>query len=504
MKEKLQERKRPFYYKRWFFLGLWLVFLAIWIRYSVRVPDQQEVVSNLLVNEEIIPVAEERADGISRNEFPVVVSDEIERGNSVDGGVDNKKKEIFNKNDNEAGEVTVVNASNVLPKDIKKEPEEILNRIEGKIEVGESFSRLLKHYRIKTPIAELLRAEKGGILNHLKVGHKYILEQENLWLTRVVYEVDDLTTLEWTKQDGHWIVKENVLVPVEEVKTVTGTVDKSIYLSAKKLGVSSRLVSQFIEAFSEQIDFSRVIANDQFTIIYKRFTLNGKTVKPDEMLAGEMVHRGETYRIIGFENKNKKVSFYTPEGNGVKSSFLRFPLARVDRISSHFNLKRIHPILKVVRPHYGVDLVAKLGTPVLATSSGKIEFKGVKGGYGRVVVIKHGPVYTTLYAHLDKFAPQLVAGKRVQQGQIIGYVGNSGTSTSPHLHYEVRVNNVPQDPLKVKLPREEKIGIENKEHFLTLVKYYEQIFKGDDQKVSRHLLVLTDDRNNKDEQDEKV
>ncbi len=488
MIEETQERKRPFYYKRWFFLVLWLLVLTVWIRHSMRVPEQPEMSSNLLLNEEIIPVSAEIGDeNFGANEAFL-----------------EKKPDTDLKNEEEAVKVIVADRANVLPKELKKEPDQILNKIEGKIEVGDSFGLLLKRYRIKTPLVELLNAEKGGVLNRLQVGHKYLLEQENLMLTRVVYEVDDLTTLEWVKQEEGWVVKETVLVPIEEVKTVTGKVDKSIYLSGKKLGISARLIKQFVEAFGTQLDFTKVTANDQFTIIYKRFTLNGKIVKPDEMLAGEIVHRGETYRIIGFEDKNKKMSFYTPEGNSVKSSFLPFPLAHVDRISSRFDLKRVHPILKKVRPHYGVDLVAKLGTPVLATSDGKIEFKGFKNGYGRVVMIKHGPIYTTLYAHLDRFAAQIAAGKTVRKGQVIGYLGNSGTSTSPHLHYEVRVNNVPKDPLKVNLPREKKIANHDRERFLTLVKYYEQILQESSPKRAEHFFVLTDDFNYKDEQDEKV
>ncbi|MFW5426154.1 MAG: M23 family metallopeptidase, partial [Methylophagaceae bacterium] len=148
--------------------------------------------------------------------------------------------------------------------------------------------------------------------------------------------------------------------------------------------------------------------------------------------------------------------YYAPNGNSMRKTFSRSPV-HFSRISSKFNPNRKHPILKTSRPHKGVDYAAARGTPITATGDGKVSSVGTKGGYGRTVVLSHGGKYTTLYAHMSSYRKGLRAGKRVQQGDVIGYIGSSGLATGPHLHYEFRVNGVHRNPLTVSLPKAEPL-----------------------------------------------
>jgi murein DD-endopeptidase MepM/ murein hydrolase activator NlpD len=148
--------------------------------------------------------------------------------------------------------------------------------------------------------------------------------------------------------------------------------------------------------------------------------------------------------------------YYSTEGASLRKAFLRTPV-NFTRISSHFNLRRRHPILNAIRAHKGVDYAAPVGTPVRATGDGKVHFVGDKGGYGRTVILQHGDRYRTVYAHLSRFARAIASGQRVRQGQTIGYVGQSGLATGPHLHYEFQVDGAHRNPLTIDLPRGEPI-----------------------------------------------
>ena len=158
-------------------------------------------------------------------------------------------------------------------------------------------------------------------------------------------------------------------------------------------------------------------------------------------------------------------SYYSPDGRSMRKAFLRSPVD-FRRISSRFTRSRCHPILGVCRPHRGVDYAAAVGTPIKAAGDGKIIFRGWKGGYGRAIIIRHGTKYSTLYGHMSRFKRGLHTGSRVKQGQIIGYVGQSGLATGPHLHYEFRVNGVHRNPLTVKLPQAAPIPAAYKQDFL--------------------------------------
>ncbi|MBQ5941385.1 MULTISPECIES: M23 family metallopeptidase [unclassified Massilia] len=210
------------------------------------------------------------------------------------------------------------------------------------------------------------------------------------------------------------------------------------------------IVGQIIEMFSTSIDFrSDLKRGDRFSVVYETFWLDGELVKTGRILAGEFVNRGVAHQSVWYEDPvTKQGGYYTLDGKSLKKAFLKSPL-EFSRISSGFSM-RVHPISGKWKAHKGVDYAAGMGTPIRAVGDGTIDFAGVSGGYGNMVVLKHWSSYSTAYAHMSRFAPGLRRGAKVSQGQVIGYVGSTGWSTGAHLHYEFRVAGQAKDPNQFK------------------------------------------------------
>lgn len=247
-----------------------------------------------------------------------------------------------------------------------------------------------------------------------------------------------------------------------------GTIDSSLFAAAQRAGLPDRLTMELAEIFNYDIDFALDIRQgDSFGLVYEQVYKDGEKIRDGSILAAEFTNDGRTYRAIRMEQEHGQAQYYTPEGFAMRKAFLRTPV-EFSRISSTFSTGRRHPVLNRIRAHKGVDYAAPVGTPIRATGNGKIVFRGNKGGYGNTIVLQHGSQFTTLYAHLSRFAGGVRAGTKVQQGQIIGYVGQTGLATGPHLHYEFRINDVHRDPLKVKFPTAEPIAADAKSAFEAL------------------------------------
>lgn len=238
----------------------------------------------------------------------------------------------------------------------------------------------------------------------------------------------------------------------------SGIISNSFYGSALESGMSDNVIMQMAEIFGYDIDFSLDIRKgDRFNVIWKEYYKDGAKVKDGEILAAEFTNSGRIIKVIQFTDENGQSNYFTPEGKSLKKAFIRNPV-HFTRISSRFDLFRVHPLFKTVRPHRGVDYAAPKGTPIFASGDGKITFRGKQRGYGNVVIIRHsGKKFSTLYAHMSKFNSKATLNSYVKQGQTIGYVGKTGYATGPHLHYEFRVNGVHKNPLTVKLPTAEPI-----------------------------------------------
>lgn len=252
-----------------------------------------------------------------------------------------------------------------------------------------------------------------------------------------------------------------------ETRTVvaSGTIRTSLFGATDALHMSDAVAIQMADIFSGDIDFHRDLREgDSFVVIYEENFHEGEPVYAGRVIAAEFINQGHTYRAIYYANAKGRGGFYTPDGKNIRKQFLRSPL-EFTRISSGFTRARYHPLLKRWRAHRGIDYAAPIGTRVKATGDGVVEFAGRRGGYGNLVVLRHQSKYTTWYGHLSRFAKGLHRGERVTQGQVIGYVGQTGLATGPHLHYEFRINNVHQNPLRVVMPSAPPIAASDKAAF---------------------------------------
>ena len=244
-----------------------------------------------------------------------------------------------------------------------------------------------------------------------------------------------------------------VALPVETRRRLyRGTIERHLFGAGQAAGLSDTQIMALADLFGWDIDFALEIrAGDSFRMLAEERWLDGRRLSEGPILAAEFINRGRMFRAVRHVDAAGRADYYTPEGQPVRKQFRRAPVA-FTRISSRFSKRRLHPIYKVYRPHRGVDYAAPTGTPVLATGDGTVIFRGRKGGYGRTVILRHGDRFTTLYAHLSRYARGLRVGRKVRQGQRLGSVGMSGAATGPHLHYEFRVRGTHRDPLTVKLP----------------------------------------------------
>lgn len=234
--------------------------------------------------------------------------------------------------------------------------------------------------------------------------------------------------------------------------TLTNTIENSLFVAASETGLPDRLTMNMTNIFAWDIDFALdVRPGDAFTVVYEKIYKNGRFLREGDIMAAEFINKGRTVRAVRYTDSHGNFAYYSPDGHSMKKAFLRTP-GDFSRVSSGFSKARKHPIKKVWRAHKGVDYAAPRGTKIVASGSGRVKYIGSQRGYGKVVIIDHSRGYSTLYAHMNKFAPGLSKGDRVKQGQKIGEVGMTGAATGPHLHYEFRVNGEHKNPLTVDLP----------------------------------------------------
>ena len=232
----------------------------------------------------------------------------------------------------------------------------------------------------------------------------------------------------------------------------SGRILSSLYGATDSAGIPDKIANQLAETFSTSLDFREDLRRgDTFSVIYTVDYRNGEPIATGKLLAAEFVNAGEPYRVVLFRDPSGREDYYTPEGESLKKGFLRSPL-EFSRVTSSFSNSRKHPVYGFHRAHTGVDFGAPTGTRVKATGDATVVFAGRKGGYGNLVILRHNNGYETYYAHLSAFASGIRSGRAVNQGQVIAYVGSTGASTGPHLHYEVRIAGKPQNPMAIKLP----------------------------------------------------
>jgi murein DD-endopeptidase MepM/ murein hydrolase activator NlpD len=313
----------------------------------------------------------------------------------------------------------------------------------------------------------VMRADKGALaLKRIMPGQNFTFQIDNGDLQHLVYEIDTLNTLNIRRNnDDGFVVTSNTREMESHVTNNTATITSSLFLAGQEAGLSDNLIMELAGIFGWDVDFALDIrSGDRFTLVYEELFLDGKKQRDGNIIAAEFNNRGKTYRALRYTDAKGVSDYFSPDGKSMRKAFIRTPVD-FTRISSRFG-KRRHPTLNKMKNHHGVDYAAPRGTPIKAAGDGKLTFVGRKGGYGKTVMIQHGGKYGTLYAHMSRIKPGMRRGKKVRQGQTIGYVGSTGRSTGPHLHYEFRVNGVHRNPLRVRLPDAAPIHAKYKTDFL--------------------------------------
>lgn len=367
--------------------------------------------------------------------------------------------------DESAAQTAEIAPAPVAPAEKAKEP----GHREVVVSKGDTLSTLFE--KVGLPAAsvhEVLASDKQAKqFSQLKRGQKLEFElNPEGQLTSLHSKVSDVETITLTKNDKGYSFNRVTAKPTVRTAYVHGVINSSLSQSAARAGLSHSLTMDMASVFGYDVDFAQDIRQgDEFDVIYEQKVINGKAVGTGPILSARFTNRGKTYTAVRYTNKQGNSSYYTADGNSMRKAFIRTPVDFA-RISSKFSMGRKHPILNKIRAHKGVDYAAPRGTPIKAAGDGKVLLAGRRGGYGNTVIIQHGNTYRTLYGHMQGFAKGVKTGGTVKQGQVIGYIGTTGLSTGPHLHYEFQVNGVHVDPLGQKLPMADPIAKSERARFL--------------------------------------
>ena len=335
-----------------------------------------------------------------------------------------------------------------------------------KIVAGDSLQKILLKEKIsKEEVNKIYQKIKGIIdLTKIRQGQTITIvfrtKQNKPSISRITFQVDELSTayIYYRNKTDDYEVRLNQK-NLEKVNFLAkGVIVNSLFASAQKIDVDAEIIVEFARIFGFEIDFQRDIRkNDEFQIFYERFEDDeGENFKNGNILFAYLKNSGREIKLYRYKDSKNNIGYFTPDGKSIEKALMKTPINGA-RLSSGFGFRK-HPILGYNKLHQGTDFAARRGTPVMASGSGTVERASWFGAYGKYVRIRHNSTYKTAYAHLSKFGRNIKAGKKVRQGQIIGYVGSTGRSTGPHLHYEVLVNNKRINSQRLKLPSGKKLS----------------------------------------------
>ena len=370
------------------------------------------------------------------------------------------KDKNANNNSSSENDSTSVNA--VSHSKIIKYGVDVTDLIESEntISPGHSLSNILLSSGADANSINNLNLIPDSILDPRKInaGNKYTIYNVNDSAHTLRYFVyhkskQDFVVLEFLEDT---IIASIFSKPAISKKRVSGAViTSSLWNAISDSELDINLALKLSDIYAWSIDFFGLQKMDSFIVYYSELYIDNEPIGIDSIYSAIFYHANNPYYAIYFEKENIK-GYWDLEGNSLRKAFLKAPLS-FSRISSHFTYARKHPIYKTVRPHTGVDYAAPAGTPVMSIGDGVVIAKGYKGGGGNTIKIRHNSVYTTAYLHLSKFASNIKEGTHVSQGQVIGYVGSTGSSTGPHLDFRVWKNGEPINPLKLESPPVEPI-----------------------------------------------
>ena len=372
-----------------------------------------------------------------------IVTNLITHKNKVN---DNNLKEVLKTNE-------FLNLTNYFSSKINSPYEEIKYVIKN----NDSIEKILKNYNIKNEdIKEISVKLKEKKLSNIYSGRKLSLIYKKLQnntntVVNLVYPVNNTSSIEIRKSQNNFIIKENILQLYKKEVVIKNIIKNNLYSSAINAGVEPNIIVEFARIYGFEVDFQRDIRKgDWFEILYEKFEDdNNKVRDTGKIIYASMYVNGEEINLYNFKDKNEE-EYYDIKGKSITKSLMKTPINGA-RLSSSYGMRK-HPILGYNKMHRGTDFAAPSGTPIMASGSGTVTRARWCGGGGNCVKIKHNSTYETIYAHMKAFAKGIKEGRKVRQGQIIGYVGSTGMSTGPHLHYEVVVNGKKVNSQRLKLP----------------------------------------------------
>ncbi len=321
---------------------------------------------------------------------------------------------------------------------------------EERFQRGDTHASLLARLGVNEEDAK--QALRARVLWQLRTGYTVTAQVDAEGVLLGLSYLSGRDNLVRVERDGERFRAAEESAPLEtHVAMKAGVIRSSLFAASDTAGIPDSVAIQLADVFGGDIDFHRDLRKgDRFSVVYEQHYVGGRPVHTGRVLAAEFLNQGKRLRAVYFDNDNGKGGYYAPDGKSLRKAFLRSPL-EFSRVSSGFGMRR-HPFMKDWRAHQGVDYAAPSGTRVRSVGDGVVEFAGNKGGYGKVVILRHQGQYSTVYAHLSRFASGLHRGTRVLQGEAIGYVGSTGWATGPHLHYEFRIGGVARNPLAITLP----------------------------------------------------
>tara|TARA_Y100000590_G_scaffold352756_1_gene405462 strand:- start:102 stop:1400 length:1299 start_codon:yes stop_codon:yes gene_type:complete len=362
---------------------------------------------------------------------------------------------------------------NLVKKFLLKKINSPFINVEYTIQKGDSIQKILKKFQVQdNKIDKVINLyKKYGNPNQLMVGNKIdiIVEKKpskkNNLVSKFSVPVTKNTTIEISKNEDGNLISKKIITKLYKKKVLAENVIKNnLYTSALEAKISPDTIIEFARIFGFEIDFQRDIRkNDYFKIVYDKYLdENGQFIKSGSILYAHMKVNGREITLYKF-GKDKNYGYFDVNGKSVEKALMKTPINGA-RLSSPFGMRK-HPILGFNKMHKGTDFAAPSGTPIMASGSGTIVLAKWCGGGGNCVKIKHNSTYETVYAHMKSFAKGIKKGKKVRQGQIIGYVGSTGMSTGPHLHYEVIVNGKKVNSQKLKLPSGKVLKADERKKF---------------------------------------
>ena len=365
-------------------------------------------------------------------------------------------------------ELTLIDPSRIV-KLPEINPEPRYDSINVTVRSGDTMERIFRKNNLNLGhLASIVGLQEAGrYIRKLRPGDEFEIQHDQGQVISLYRELD-LTSALIVSKNEYGFTSEIVERPIEFRRRLAyGRIETSLFESAADAGMPDKLIMNLAGIFAWDVDFVLDIRRgDDYFILFEEIYQDGKYITDGEIVAAEFNNNGRTFRAVRYMDKSGRSDYFTPDGRSVRKAFIRAPVD-FTRVSSSFNPRRKHPILNKIRAHRGVDYATPRGTPIKAAGDGKVIFRGRKGGYGHAIILQHGDNITTLYGHMSKFANSSRLGKRVKQGQTIGYVGSTGLATAAHLHYEYRLHGAHRNPRTVKLPQAAPIKNEYREDFLT-------------------------------------